>query len=273
MMISFNNIGNHRLWENIVACIIIATCYTVSTSWAVHLSYGPILADTILIACILFVLQIILWNIFSYVTPHFINHQQSLILHILYGLVCLLLVLGIETIFIYETFPSSFLPFVDTLPVRAFCIYLLYGVYLFLQRSYPTAEEKNHENELTEERLEEQPPMQEGTIVPIKRITIKTGQRIKVIPVADLLYLKAEDDYVSCVTSEGHWLKTITLKELEIELPSDKFVRVHRSYIVNIDKIINIERYGQKQLLQLTSGESLKISPNGYKTLRTKLNL
>jgi DNA-binding LytR/AlgR family response regulator len=50
-------------------------------------------------------------------------------------------------------------------------------------------------------------------------------------------------------------------------------VRVHRSYIVNINKISKIERYGQKQLLQLTSGERLRVSANGYKALREKLNL
>jgi len=63
------------------------------------------------------------------------------------------------------------------------------------------------------------------------------------------------------------------MKSYEAQLPPDKFVRVHRSYIVNISKISKIERYGQKQLLQLTSGECLRISANGYKALREKLNL
>lgn len=57
------------------------------------------------------------------------------------------------------------------------------------------------------------------------------------VQVEDIIYLKAEDDYVSVVTMDGHWLKGETMKGYEAILPHNMFVRVHRSYIVNITKI------------------------------------
>jgi DNA-binding LytR/AlgR family response regulator len=107
----------------------------------------------------------------------------------------------------------------------------------------------------------------------IERITVKVGTKIKVIAVDDIIYFKAEDDYVSVVTSEGHWLKSERMKDYEESLPGNMFARVHRSYIVNISKISKIERYGQKQMLSLNNGEQIRISMTGYKVLREKLNL
>ena len=107
----------------------------------------------------------------------------------------------------------------------------------------------------------------------MERITVKVGTKIKVIPVDDIICLKAEDDYVSVITAEGHWLKSERLKDYDMSLPTDKFARVHRSYIVNISKISKIERYGQKQMLSLSNGEQIRISMTGYKVLREKLNL
>jgi len=63
------------------------------------------------------------------------------------------------------------------------------------------------------------------------------------------------------------------MKRYETCLPQDRFVRVHRSYIVNLPKILKIERYGQKQLLQLSDGTSIRVSATGYKLLREKLDL
>lgn len=107
----------------------------------------------------------------------------------------------------------------------------------------------------------------------IERVTIRVGQKIKVIPVENIVFLKAEDDYVSIHMEEGHWLKSETMKRYETCLPQDRFVRVHRSYIVNLSKILKIERYGQKQLLQLSDGTSIRVSATGYKLLREKLDL
>jgi len=162
-------------------------------------------------------------------------------------------------------FRVEFSSFGYTLPARVVCLILLYCVYCSYYQKNKQEEDLDDESDTVQEETKPENI--------IERITVRVGQKIKVIPVEDLICIKAEDDYVSLVTAEGHWLKDETMKSYEAQLPPDKFVRVHRSYIVNISKISKIERYGQKQLLQLTSGECLRISANGYKALREKLNL
>jgi len=264
MLISFYNSNSYKLWRNIILCIAISICYTTSIGWIIHLEALAIALDTALTVSLLFIGSIALWNIYSYAIPDSINNLQSLSLHILYCCMCVLFIVGIESVFIYAIFPKSFTSFATTLPLRAFCITLLYIVH----REYHDANKKIQEDS-EDEIIEENTTVKD----PIERITVKVGQKIKVILVTDLIYLKAEDDYVAFFTTEGHWLKTGTMKDFEATLPSNKFVRIHRSYIVNIDKIVKIERYGQQQQLQLTTGERIRISPNGYKILRTKLNL
>jgi len=265
MLISFYNSNSYKLWRNIIICIAISICYATSIGWIIHLEALAIALDAALTVCLLSIGSIALWNIYSYAIPDSINDLQTLSLHILYCFMCILFIVSIESVFIFAVFPKSFISFATTLPLRAFCITLLY----IAHREYHEGNKKIQENN-------EEDIIEESTTTvndPIERITIKVGQKIKVILVADLIYLKAEDDYVAFFTTEGHWLKTGTMKDFEAALPPNKFVRIHRSYIVNIDKIVKIERYGQKQQLQLTTGERIRISPNGYKILRTKLNL
>jgi len=264
MLISFYNSNSYKLWRNIILCIAISICYATSIGWIIHLEALAIALDAALTVCLLSIGSIALWNIYSYAIPDSINHLQTLSLHILYCFMCILFVVGVESISIYVIFPKSFTSFATTLPLRAFCMTLLY----IAHREYHDANKKIQEDN-EDEIIEENTAVKD----PIERITVKVGQKIKVILVTDLIYLKAEDDYVAFFTTEGHWLKTGTMKEFEATLPSNKFVRIHRSYIVNIDKIVKIERYGQQQQLQLTTGERIRISPNGYKILRTKLNL
>ncbi|MBP9638020.1 MAG: LytTR family transcriptional regulator DNA-binding domain-containing protein, partial [Bacteroidaceae bacterium] len=62
-------------------------------------------------------------------------------------------------------------------------------------------------------------------------------------------------------------------KSFEAQLSPDVFIRLHRSYIININKISKIERYGQQQQVQLFNGEMIRISVRGYKLLKDRLNL
>ena len=69
-----------------------------------------------------------------------------------------------------------------------------------------------------------------------ERVVVKTGTKIKIIPVNDILFLAADDDYVKIHTSEGSFLKNKTMAYFEKLLGEDDFVRVHRSYIVRINE-------------------------------------
>ncbi|MEP6613953.1 MAG: response regulator, partial [Mucilaginibacter sp.] len=76
-----------------------------------------------------------------------------------------------------------------------------------------------------------------------ERIVVKTGTKVKIIPVQDVLYLAADDDYVSVYTAEGSYLKNKTMNFFEQTLDPKYFVRVHRSYIIAIQQITRIDPY------------------------------
>jgi two-component system, LytTR family, response regulator len=107
----------------------------------------------------------------------------------------------------------------------------------------------------------------------LERIVVKSGNKIKVIPVDKITYLEAQDDYVMIYTDEGKHLKQGTMKYFEDHLDASKFIRVHRSYIVRIDQVTQLEPYSKENfVLKLKNGTSLKISRNGLKNLKDKFN-
>lgn len=108
----------------------------------------------------------------------------------------------------------------------------------------------------------------------LERIAVKSGQKLNVITVPEIVYFQAEGDYVRIVSDAGNFLKEDTIKYFQARLPETQFVRVHRSYLVNISKILRVERYGkQSHQLILNNGYKLKISASGYKRLREVLGL
>src|SRR5574344_582908 len=108
---------------------------------------------------------------------------------------------------------------------------------------------------------------------PITQVSVKIGQKIRIIQVSEIISIKADGDYVSISTSDGYYLKEQTMKYYEENLPRTDFLRIHRSYIVRLSDILRIERYGQMQQVEMRSGEKIRISANGYKLLRSTLGL
>jgi two-component system LytT family response regulator len=90
-----------------------------------------------------------------------------------------------------------------------------------------------------------------------------------VIPVARLDYLEAQDDYVA-VHAEGRaWLKNQPLADLERGLDPARFVRVHRSYVLNIERLARLEPYAKdSRVAVLKDGKELPVSRAGYARLR-----
>ena len=158
--------------------------------------------------------------------------------------------------------------FAKTLPARALVLALLYGMVVQFYNQNLNADDEPDD-------IDTQPaaePLSAPT-EPIDKITVRSGQKISVINIADVNFIKADGDYVSIATEAGRWLKEQTMKYYEQNLPTADFVRVHRSYIVNVAKISKIERYGQQQLIELRNGEKIKVSNSGYKALKERLNL
>ena len=106
------------------------------------------------------------------------------------------------------------------------------------------------------------------------RIVVKNGSKIKIIPVHDVLYLEAADDYVKVHTPEGYFLKNKTMNHFEQALDGQQFVRSHRSYIVNVQQITRIDPYEKdNHVAVLRSGLKVPVSRSGYVKLRAVLGL
>lgn len=106
------------------------------------------------------------------------------------------------------------------------------------------------------------------------RVVIKLNGKIKIIPVQDIHYLEAADDYVKIVTQEGSFLKNKTMSFFEKMLDSQQFTRVHRSYILNVNQVTRIDPYEKENHLAiLRSGARVLVSKTGYPRLKAALGL
>lgn len=105
------------------------------------------------------------------------------------------------------------------------------------------------------------------------RVVIKKSGKIHVISTKNITYLEAQDDYVMIYTDEGKFLKQQTMKFFEKHLDSEQFVRVHRSYIVNISTIERIEPYEKSNyILILKDGNKVPVSRSGMQVLKENLD-
>lgn len=106
----------------------------------------------------------------------------------------------------------------------------------------------------------------------IDRIVVKTGQKIKVIPADQIEFLESEDDYVMVYTPEGRYLKQLTMNYFEDHLDPADFIRVHRSHIVRLSRIVQLEPYDKDtKVLVMQSGKKIHASKAGMKRLRETL--
>lgn len=107
-----------------------------------------------------------------------------------------------------------------------------------------------------------------------QRVVVKTGTKIKIIPVEEIHFLEAADDYVKIYTREGNFLKNKTMGHFEQLLDAGVFVRTHRSYILNIQQVTRIEPYEKENHLAiLKTGAQVPVSRSGYAKLKIVLGL
>ncbi|MGE5520137.1 MAG: LytR/AlgR family response regulator transcription factor [Candidatus Dadabacteria bacterium] len=113
-----------------------------------------------------------------------------------------------------------------------------------------------------------------GTPSQNERIVVKTGGKIKIIPVYQVLYIEAADDYVKIHSADGSFLKNKTMTHYEKILPTKDFVRIHRSYIVNVQEVTRIDAYDKENHIAiLRSGIQLPVSKAGYSRIRSILGI
>ena len=127
------------------------------------------------------------------------------------------------------------------------------------------------ENEDQIEKIKSHNDETEGLI---NRVVVKSRNKIDVLAVNKIKYFEAQDDYVMIYTNDGHYLKQKTMKYFEAHLSSKEFCRIHRSYLVKIDQISQLQPYEKDSwVVILKSGESLKVSRNGFKLLKKQLEI
>ncbi len=106
----------------------------------------------------------------------------------------------------------------------------------------------------------------------VERILIRDGSQVHVIPVGKIDYIEAQDDYVAYRTEGKQFLKQQTLADAEAALDPSRFVRIHRSYILNVERLSKLELYAKdSHAAILRDGTRLPVSRTGYSRLNALL--
>ncbi len=102
-----------------------------------------------------------------------------------------------------------------------------------------------------------------------QRIVIKDGTRVHIIPVAQLDYAEAQDDYIALHSAGKTYLKQQTISSLEAALDPARFVRVHRSFLLSLERVAKIEPYTKDtRIAVLSDGSRIPVSRAGFMRLK-----
>ena len=260
----------------------------------IPISLGWLLLDGFLFSTLLILLGVV-YKI--YVQSKLLSltiFPQTLFNYVSLGICTMALWLGGGLLLLYLFVPekvfSSLLP---SVPVRALIGALTYTSAAIYDYLTPDKEIEDDENNVKEDiskkvtaskeqiATEESSPISEALPADVhteddilERIAIRSGQKIQVVMIGEIHYFQSDGDYVMIFTEKGKYLKEQTMKYYEEHLPKNKFVRIHRSCIVNVEMISRIESYNkQQQMLILKNGHQIKASVAGYRTLKAALQL
>ncbi len=121
-------------------------------------------------------------------------------------------------------------------------------------------------------------PIDKLTEVPesdvLERVVVKDKNKIHIIPVEQIRYIESLDDYVMIYTKDKRFVKQKTMKFFEDHLNKEEFIRIHRSYIVKVEEIAEIQQYEKESHIVILKNDhlKLKVSKTGYKNLKEILN-
>lgn len=102
----------------------------------------------------------------------------------------------------------------------------------------------------------------------LTRLFVRDRERILPLSIDDISRLEAADDYVIIHTNGRRFMVGLTLHEFEQRLPSDRFRRVHRSHIINLDCVTSIEPFDRRLLIKMRDGSEVLASRNASQLLR-----
>ena len=185
---------------------------------------------------------------------------------------------GFEMLELIEQTPAViFTTAFDEFAIKAFEAHAIdYLLKPFSQDRFDKALQKWQDQKSSSQKEATKDLLETASLSPAQnqRIVIKDGSKIKIIPVHDVFYLEAADDYVKIHTKEGYFLKNKTMNHFEQVLDKQHFVRSHRSYIVNIQQITRIDPYEKdNHIAVLRTGAKVPVSRSGYGKLKAVLGL
>ena len=103
----------------------------------------------------------------------------------------------------------------------------------------------------------------------LERILIRHEGRVHVLPVERIDFVEAQDDYLSFAAAGKRLRKQQTMSDLESQLDSTRFIRIHRSFILNVERLARIDLYGKDSWLAILSdGTKLPMSRTGHARLK-----
>ena len=295
--------NRHNLVQYVVLWGIFAAAWTVAFGALADLDLRAALAGGAVFGVVSGFEGLILWSILKYGTEGSAPPLLRTVYRTVVGILFTSVAVGAEVIAVWlalETIPAAF---AATIPARCLTIAAVYVCFVLWYWSAARSEWE-HSRWIPTNASDAEIKPAEGAVAgqtpePLDRITVRgAGGRIEVIGVDEIVYLQAEGDYVAIVTTAGRWLKEGTMKSFEETLPRERFVRVHRSYIVSVKHISRIETSGREHTLSLRgvggtgglsglgsvgsahaaggnarSTDSIRISEAGYRLLKRTLGL
>lgn len=107
---------------------------------------------------------------------------------------------------------------------------------------------------------------------PVERVLIREDGQIHILPVGKIDYVEAKDDYLAFHADQRTFKKQQTLTELEKQLDPRRFVRIHRSYLLNLDRLAGLDLYAKDSwVARLQGGGRLPVSRSGHARLQELL--
>jgi hypothetical protein len=234
-----------------------------------YLFYDAILCNILQAFCLL-----ALWYPVKYYR-NIVNIPLFILFHLTLVFISFAIWLGLGYLFtrygILSQYPQYSQSFLGILPVRLLFGLLIYIIFVLVYDLFLSVSEIKAQKEVMEET---ETGSDSAPVEKLTRISVKKHQEIHFIPVNRIQYIEANGDYVLIYTDESKYLKDRTMKYWETHLPDDLFVRIHRSFIINIEWIAKIELFEKETYkVQLKNGNSLKASSAGYKLLKQKMQL
>ncbi|HRZ97108.1 MAG TPA: LytTR family DNA-binding domain-containing protein [Paludibacter sp.] len=269
-----------KLQQYIFMWIGYAVLHALSALMLVQFSLIIIITDALIYAALLGSTGILIISVLKYANFNQFSFFQRIVNYSALFLLAIIITVSVSFGVIHLIFGSNVSGgFIPLIAVRSFIALLVYNL---IVAQFKISEMKRVDviESVTEDENIQTPEILSGEIQQtinnelIDRVAVKSGQKIHVVPVDEIYCIQADSDYVHIYTKEHKYMKEQTMKYFEEHLPSNKFVRIHRSCIVNIESISRIDLYEkQTQQLTLKNGQQIKVSQAGYKLLRMKLNL